>query len=53
MEGLLINKLESVVKQQAQLEQQLSDPAILSKREELARISRTHREVSSIVTKYR
>lgn len=53
MEGLLINKLETLVKQQAQLEQQLSDPAIVGKREEMARISRSHRELSIILSRYR
>lgn len=53
MEGLLINKLETLVKQQAQLEQQLSDPAIVSKRDEMARISKSHRELSGILSRYR
>lgn len=53
MEGLLINKLESIVQQQVILEKKLSDPAILSKRDELATISRKHRELSIIISKYR
>jgi len=52
MNDFLVKKLDALVKEQAELEKQLSDPAVIAKRDDFARISRSHNEISAVVEMY-
>ncbi len=52
MNDFLVKKLNALVDEKAELEKQLSDPLVIAKREEFARISRSHNEITEIVNLY-
>lgn len=52
MNPLLVKRLDALNTEKEELEKQLSDPSLVSKRDEFARVSRKHREISDLVRMY-